>query len=195
MDGRGFDELSKAIAGGASRRTIIRMLTGGLIGGVATLAGGVGADAVTCRGDGRLCVQSANCCSGTCCPDHRCLCRTSPSPSCFANCGACGHDCSGLQVPGTIGSVTVTQTGTIGCVQGDCVSSAQVCGPACFDGWVADCDGDGVAESLIGDQTNCAFCGNDCTAVGLTCIITLENVFGCGGPFDPQGAGGGFPFG
>src|SRR5262245_36852708 len=95
MDSCGFDKLSKAVAAGASRRTIVRMLAGGLFGGIATVAGGGGVDAAACRSSGRLCNKGANCCSDVCC-DNRCVSQNSTSAFSVANCGACGRDCSGL---------------------------------------------------------------------------------------------------
>ncbi len=65
MDIRGFDAMTKALAGDASRRTVVRRLVGGAL--ATLLAGRDAAPALAgCKGNSRRCDLPTDCCSGRC---------------------------------------------------------------------------------------------------------------------------------
>ena len=65
MDGPRFDNLARSLAGGCSRRALLRGLAG-LAGGLPGVRGR--RPAQTCRAAGRLCNGDADCCSGSATP-------------------------------------------------------------------------------------------------------------------------------
>lgn len=66
MEGNRFDDLTRAIAGSATRRGVLRRLAGAVAGGLLVAVGVRQAEATPCRPDGRPCRLHAECCSGTC---------------------------------------------------------------------------------------------------------------------------------
>src|SRR5262245_57502852 len=70
MDGQRFDEFARALAGGTSRRRLLRGV-GGLIGVAAGLAGAGATSAKPapkkCKQQGSSCTINGDCCFGTCC--------------------------------------------------------------------------------------------------------------------------------
>lgn len=74
MDGNRFDDLTRALGAGTSRRRALKLLGGGLAGGAFTLFGRARTDAFVCRQSGATCLKDAQCCSGFCYQEtHRCL--------------------------------------------------------------------------------------------------------------------------
>ena len=67
VDGQHFDEMTKALARGESRRRLVKRLVGGAA-AVALASAGThrGAQAVSCRAKGATCIANATCCSGLC---------------------------------------------------------------------------------------------------------------------------------
>lgn len=87
MDGKRFDDLSRAVASISSRRRVLRGLVGGAL---ASVIGVRGADAAAYkRGLGQICRKPGDCESNVCTPDgtgrSRCDC---PASSTICN-GAC----------------------------------------------------------------------------------------------------------
>ena len=103
MEERRFDDLTRTLARGQSRRGVMRALGGSALAGLAALLGRNRTDAAVCRQGGATCLKDAQCCSGDCDSDsHLCtcvsgtLCRgrcvdTSMDPD---NCGGCGIVCA-----------------------------------------------------------------------------------------------------
>ena len=108
MDGHRFDDLTRALAAGTSRRRVLKGLLGGAAGAaLGSLGLGRGAAAAP-RPVGATCIRADHCASGLCdqrtrrcvCPPGLAACngacldpvafRTDP-----ANCGACGAGCPG----------------------------------------------------------------------------------------------------
>ena len=84
MDKDRFDDIVVAFAGDADRRTLLKRLAGGVLGGVAAL-GVVGADARRrprgrCLKEGKTCSTTSGkaCCDGLTCTDG--TCQVSPPP-------------------------------------------------------------------------------------------------------------------
>ena len=91
MDGRRFDGWAKAMAGGASRRGVLRAGIGaGAAGAVAPLRGEeVGA--AKCRRAERNCDRDDQCCSNRC-EGGRCQCRKQGAP-CTRDKDCCSEVC------------------------------------------------------------------------------------------------------
>ena len=158
MDDRCFDSLTRAMAGGASRRGLLRLLAGGLAGGALPRLGPKEAAARDCAFVGERCSDRFRCCRGLClngfcvcrgvqkdCGDRVCHnLRTDP-----AHCGACGRACS----PGLV------------CCDGDCFDATTddrhcgACGRVCPEGTTC-CAGD--CRNLLTNREHCGKCGNVC---------------------------------
>jgi hypothetical protein len=162
MDGRHFDDLARALAAGASRRNVLKGLTGSA---GAALAGALswrpsfgkgGALRQGCAELGARCLRDDACCSGLCdVESRRCVC-TDDQEECDdecvdlrsdpANCGECGESCSAGQR----------------CLDGACCSGS---GGTC-DGDDECCGGltccDGRCTDPSGDPNNCGDCGETC---------------------------------
>ncbi len=76
MDGRRFDELSRMIASGSTRRGAIRVALGAVLVGAAARSGAPAAaqleSAGKCGADGDRCQQQSDCCKGLTCRNNRC---------------------------------------------------------------------------------------------------------------------------
>lgn len=101
MDRRGFDNLARSLAAGATRRSALKALAGGTL--AAAIAAVRRADTqaqagiAACSPVGRRCRGNAECCSRRCVEERgadRCACRPtgdrcrSSSECCTGNCGA-----------------------------------------------------------------------------------------------------------
>jgi hypothetical protein len=149
---RSFDELAKGLANGKlSRRGMLRMLGGALLGGTLASIPGVAwaakpgcASGVTCKGKccpvGATCTKGAG--GGCTCPTGQTACGGQcVSLTTNQNCGSCGNACS---------EGKTCQGGTCACLQGQ-----------------TDCEG--VCRNLLTDTANCGICGNAC-ATGASCV-------------------------
>jgi len=121
VDQQRFDELTKAIASGVSRRGVLKTLAVGAVGGLLGLVGARGAAAKRppptpppCQYLGAACSVGSDCCSTMCCFGQCVALNTNQ------NCGACDHQCTFQQL---------CQGGR--CCQGDGVSCATD-GDCCF---------------------------------------------------------------
>ncbi len=144
MDGQRFDELTKSLARGTSRRRMLKGLAGGamavLLGrGVRDVAAG---GTFTCGAGVGACPSGLICCSGSC----KNL-RTDPN-----NCGRCGRVCS----------TNLCNAGrcVASCPSGFLISSGT-CVRTCPMGETA-CDGQ--CRDLTTDVNNCGGCGTVCAS-------------------------------
>ncbi len=187
MDSHAFDEFTRALATGTSRRAVLRGLAG--MAGSATLSlSALGhAAARRCRQIGRSCRSHADCCTDYCNNDnnlYQCTCppglgdcngdsACETDVTTVTNCGACGNDCSVGQPANTLAVCALGQ-----------------CSYACRAGY-GDCDGDLAADGGDGCETNrnslttCGSCTNDCTTRGAVrcsngqCICRYETQGDC----------------
>ena len=186
MDGQRFDDLTRALAGGTSRRRLLKGLLGGVGGGALTLAGVARGDAARLRPLGARCRLGDQCDTGICDPvTRRCACPADQSvcgQGCVtlaafqtdpANCGGCGVLCpSG-----------VCEGGACLRVDGEsCAAGTECRSGACADGVCCDraCGGQCEACNLAGAVGVCtpvvgapiggrAACAGDGSACGGTC--------------------------
>lgn len=99
MDTRKFDDLTRSLGAGKSRRTVIKGLFGGVVGGIA-IAGrpAYGALAQLGCGSDEQCAESEICCNGVCAAIQCCIDEADPNArcpegtSCFE--GYCDELCS-----------------------------------------------------------------------------------------------------
>lgn len=204
MDGSRFDNITKSLAQGTTRRRVLKGLAGAVAGalvgshltetdaacppGSVTAAGG----RCICKNTGRAPVDGS-CTSGggggsggggTTCSAGQTLCGTAcvDASSDLNNCGACGRICS------------VTNHATdVACLAGQCWVAS------CAPGW-ADCNATGFdgCETQLGTNQNCAACGNACTGFTTCGGGGIPGICGCSkltcqpgqcGPV-PDGCGG-----
>ena len=157
MDHQGFDDLTRAIARGTSRRQTIKTLAGGAVGGLAALLGG----GVQAKNDKADKTNKTACCPGS----HPTLCglTCTDTQTDRTNCGGCGTACASHQT----------------CVRGACQGTAPT--PACTDGIKngsetdIDCGGTcppcATGKTCVAN-TDCASgvcCGGVCCAGGQGC--------------------------
>ena len=134
MDGQRFDELARALAGGTSRRRLLRGI-GGLIGVAAGLAGAEATSAKPapkkCKNQGSGCKANGDCCGGTCC--NRVCCGDG------ATCvdGACVEpECSETRPCPDLGQLCWPDV----CVNGSCTQVSLDCddGNPCTEEGICD---------------------------------------------------------
>lgn len=181
MDGNQFDQWVKTASQGQTRRGLLGLLLGGVIGASATGIGAAprkkkpkkpcptgqtrcGGKCVDLTTDNEHCGSChAPHCGGLCCSGSCVFPLQDPN-----NCGQCGQECSEAEE----------------CVNGSCVGCPQGqtrCRPVGQPSYCAD---------LSSDTSNCAQCGHACNVnevcragqgnVGITCS--------CEGPYCPPGA-------
>lgn len=157
MDEHRFDDWTRTLAYGISRRRVLAGLTGSITAAGLALISRDNADAFICRGAGVLCTKDAQCCSGNCNDRmHQCngwveVCRF--DSTCDGTYYFCGHpeyqeDCA---CAGTVdGGFTCITTATScteecsstaecednygpgwACVTGGCCDQAYICVPTC----------------------------------------------------------------
>ena len=182
MDSNRFDDLTRSLAGGTSRRRMLKGLLGGAGAGALSLVGTHRAAAVA-RPVGATCIRPTDCTSGVCdratrrciCPPSLVVCnRVCVNPASYAtdaaNCGGCGRVCpGGVCAGGTCGAVLGVSCLSGGaCASGNCVDgvccAAASCAPldsACQVG-VCQPGFGGCATENRADGTHCDD-GNACT--------------------------------
>lgn len=140
MDGQRFDELTKALARGSSRRRVLRGLAGGLVAAVAGAVAGTtqeGAAAPPANKCGKLtCAAGETCLKGPggaqCCPSAQVCGKTCLAASCQAPCQVC-DPASGTCVAAANGTLCDADNDlcTVGdsCQNGVCVAGAPVVCP------------------------------------------------------------------
>jgi hypothetical protein len=158
MDGHRFDEITRGIAAGCTRRGVLKALAGAAL-GAAGLAGVGGAEAAGCKppntkcGKGKqaqCCTSTQTCTGGQCVASNRCA-----GVVCVASdqCHVAG-DC----VPATGVCSNPPQADGAACLGGQC-SGGQCVTAACPSDQTQCSDG---CRSLATDANNCGACGNVC---------------------------------
>lgn len=191
MDGNRFDELTKGLAFGASRRKVIKGLTGAVVAGVAAMFGRSETDArrVTqaycgnhaCADDPGVCNDGCVCCvwgngNSRCMPPNDCL-RAGGEP--------------GGEVP--------PSQGTCPAGANRCINPLDLCNENNECGCVPTSSGGTFCAQ--GGNSQCSACtvDSDCdevTGPGSACVISTGDCEGCGetqdricwGPCPPVGA-------
>ena len=184
-----FDALAKLLAGGMSRREVLRRLGGTAAGAVlASLGLGckddvVGQDDVVgpsrplfatgrCRVGGRKCRENSECCSGFCDPATGVCACYGTSVECPAT-GQC-ISCGGTQVLNPDTCQCVCAPGTTTCTVGGSTTCCPEGTQCCSSGFYPFC------ADTNSDRSNCGRCGGTCTSTevcfnGLCCQATNLN--------------------
>ena len=168
MDTRTFDRLTADLAGRPTRRAAVRLLAGGLLGGLLPWHGAAPARAaqiVIGPPEGMIltCADAGLTDCGGVCVD------TVTDP---ANCGGCGGVC------GTGWS----------CVSGVCLGEAPPAGVSLIDcAAQGQTDCGGFCTDLAADSANCGTCGNSCPLGGYCEGGVCKGVFCMGGQTDCGG--------
>jgi hypothetical protein len=156
VDERDFDNLARWVAAGTgSRRGVLRLLTGGALGGGLTRLG-LQEAAGACKAVGKRCERGRDCCSKRCSKRGRCRCAP-PASACQSSADCCQTD------PFCCDGVCRSALG------GACTTVADCC-PGSGSG--VDCC-DNVCTATGTDENNCGACGQPCP-VGQAC-----NADGC----------------
>ncbi|CAA9551503.1 MAG: conserved hypothetical protein with Kelch motif [uncultured Thermomicrobiales bacterium] len=180
MDGQRFDDLTRALAAGTSRRRVLKGLLGGIGGGALALAGATKGDAARLRPLGANCNRDDKCASGVCdlatkhcaCPPGQVACshgcvdsasfQTDP-----ANCGGCGRVClSGVCTGGVCGAGPSAVLGASCSGGGECASGSCVDGVCCAE---ATCSGLDTACQVGVCQPGTGACSVQPRANGTAC--------------------------
>jgi hypothetical protein len=183
MDGNRFDELTRALGSGRSRRGILKGL-----GASALAAAGVGrlaapAAARRKRSVGNSCASNNDCASGLCVQESRTrkICRCQSGTDCCVSDAECddGNDCTAdacvnNQCAHTPLTGTPCDDGNLctaedACQAGQCVGVAVECPPVddCHDEGYCDvttgqCVAGGPNTDFQNDDFNCGSCGHNC---------------------------------
>ena len=184
MDGHQFDDLTRTLASGTSRRRVLKGIGGAAAAGAFTLLGMKRSDAAPrCRELGKPCQSDAQCCDRAC-TNFKCACpvgSTACNNVCLVdttfltdegNCGGCGIACSaGETCCNGVCQATETDETNCGTCGRVCIPGAVCAGGECFcPTGTAECHGSCVAlTSFQSDRNNCGFCGNVCPSGG-NCI-------------------------
>ncbi len=203
MDGQQFDELTRALATGRSRRAVLRSLLGGVGAGALALLGGPAHAAPQLKRNGRRCKSSSQCASGYCDPATQQCMTCKPLTACpfGQNCGSVPDGCDGMV---SCGSCTDPETcgggGTAGvcgctgrtsCTPEECGDVDDGCGgllscPPC----VVDCaiapEGTHCGSVETGNLGSICWqgsCYNGCLAGGYVPYLTpcTPDINGCDG--------------
>ena len=135
MESNRFDEFTKRLSTGISRRDLIKGLGSGVLGGALAMLGRSGADARSCRGLGRVCRNDANCCPNS-------TCQPGAAGRKVCTCAAGLKRCGGACIP-------VANC----CTAADCQTGDQCHAPVCDGGMCG-------ARPLTGNSCDD---GNPCT--------------------------------
>jgi len=164
MDEQRFDELTRTLASGTSRRRVVMGLAGGALGGLVALFGGRPAaraddDDDDCKRFGKPCRKHSQCCSGVCLSEGgTCGCATSADCDDFSNaCASFSCDPEFGQCFGFLAPDCVPCQRDRDCAEGVCLPDGR-CG--CTSN--ADCDDgnactvDTCTEDAFGGGRFCA---------------------------------------
>ena len=172
MDTRKFDDLTRTLALGKSRRTVIRGLFGGVVGGIAIAGrpayGALAGVEVGCSTDAD-CAETDICCAGTCREIECCIDNPDPNATCpegtscfegfcdpILGCGS-DEECAGDEI------CCEGVCAAIECCMGDADPNARCPeGTSCFEGYCDElCDivGCGDGECCCEDGKSCS---SDC---------------------------------
>lgn len=175
MDPRRFDDMTKRLTTGSSRRQVLKGLAGGALASALSFVGAGGVVARQCRDDGKNCKSDTECCSLFCNPATFTCAVAPPADTCDPACptgalcvdGACfcpvptafcpTDGCVDLQTDVTHCGTCATACATgATCTAGSCVcpTGESVC--------------NGVCVNRNTDETNCGSCGRQCAA-GTVC--------------------------
>lgn len=181
MDQERFDQITRALAAGTSRRAMLRRL-GGVLGGVLGLgaSGSLAAPPASkpskCYGGGSSCTNGKQCCSGTC-TNRQCAPEVPPT---FCVAGTTRACYSG---PANTVGVGVCRAGLETCLPdgsgyGSCVGEVKPSAEVC-DGRDNDCDG-AVDEGNPGAGASCntgllGICATGTTACVGGSLICQQN--------------------
>ena len=162
MDGNRFDQLTRVLAEGRTRRSTLKAIVGTVVGGLSGLLSATDVLGASCRKPAEVCRKNSDCCSNKCsAPDRtgrsRCLCETS------ANCPKPGSACKAATCTnGVCGEVSVCTNGQI-CNHGGCCTPEApevTCLSAC-----------GSVSNNCGQPVDCGPC---CSVDGHTCTQSTE---------------------
>jgi hypothetical protein len=187
MDASRLDALAKALAGTGSRRAALRLLAGGLLGGL--LAGRAPAGVrAACTAHGDPCKRNGQCCSSFCdrhhcrCPQGTISCDATACCGSGTSCvsGSCQADCQAVDRQQTCGDLGCGQK-TNNCNQavdcGDCGSEASCvsgrCEPDCqAEDLLKTCGERGCGEkpNNCGQSVACGDCGSGEVCDGGNCV-------------------------
>ena len=180
MDQDRFDQRTRALGAGRSRRGMLKAVGAAALGAVGLHAGAAEAD--LCKTTAKACSKGSQCCSGNCTPDPG---KTSVTASGAICCPA--------------GQIQ-TSTGQCGCPSGTTLHNGVCCTPTttCPSGQTCGTAPDGCGGTLdcgSCDATQCltcssgtcvsscgagdVCCGGTCCASGQTCGQILEAGQGC----------------
>ncbi len=97
MDAHRFDNLTRSLAEGVTRRRVLLGLAGGALAGAAALLGRSPVKADGCKGEGKACKKDEQCCSGLVCTPPTDAGSTAKSASTCQpptpTCGGFGQPC------------------------------------------------------------------------------------------------------
>lgn len=166
MDGQRFDDLTRALGAGTSRRTLLKGIAGGALATLTSLLDPTSSLATHtgCRHHGKPCRRDRQCCSKKCSRRGKCVCPGGTTKcggtACVASTETCcttPADCPGTDIDcrtrtctdGVCGATfTAADTPTANQTPGDCQTTI--------------CDGNGAIVS-VNDDTDVPSDGNDCT--------------------------------
>ncbi len=201
MDHQRFDDLTRSLAHGASRRGVLRLLAGSALGGVLGLLG-LEEAAAACRLAGQRCDATHRCCAGAkCASNGRCKCKVSqnffacdgPGTRCVdvgtseTHCGGCGNpSCGSDEICLNGGCVNTCQDGLHNAQETDVDCGGPICA-RCDDGRMCtngdDCKS-GVCSSGVCQAPSCT------DGVQNGGLFVGESDIDCGGEVCPKCANG-----
>ena len=155
MDDRRFDALSRAVTRDWSRRGTLRLLAGGVLGGLLTGRSAPRAEAThfNCLHVGRPCRRSGQCCSGRCRgPQGKKTCRAHDTGICKANQDSCAGTPVRCGANGPADCLCYVTTGGASFCGGDRIT-------------VIACREDKECEAIHGAGAACVPCGPSMSCV------------------------------